>query len=114
MQDQSKKYLEGGVHPDTNRRKEPLETFPLDSLRMVGTLEQHNKLWALVADPNGVVYRIAKGNYVGQNHGRIDNISNDKITLTEIVPDPSGGWRERPTSIGLAIDTKGSSQSGRR
>lgn len=105
-QDQFKKFsADGGIQPDTNRRKEVLESFPLDSLRMMGTMEQNKKLWVLIADPNGVVYRVTKGNYLGQNHGRIDSISMDKVTLTEIVPDPNGGWRERPTSIGLVAES---------
>lgn len=98
--------FEGGIHPDLNRRKEPLEAFPLDSLRMVGTIEKGKKLWALVIDPNGVVYRVAKGNYVGQNYGRVNSVTTEKIALTEIVPDPSGGWRERPASIGLYVEGK--------
>lgn len=107
LQDQPKKFLnDGGVHPDVNRRKEVLESYPLDSLRMVGTIEQNNKRWALVKDPNGTVYRLTKGNYVGQNHGRIDGISNDKISLTEIVPDANGGWRERAASMTLVDDAK--------
>jgi type IV pilus assembly protein PilP len=107
VQDQAKKFsLDGGIHPDSNRRKEVLEAFPLDTLRMVGTLEQNKKLWALIVDPNGAVYRLSKGNYLGQNHGRIDGITIDKVILTEIVPDPNGGWRERPTSIGLSAEMK--------
>lgn len=111
-QEATKKFnFEGGVHPDLNRRKEPLESFPLDSLRMVGTIEKNKNLWALVVDPSGVLYRLAKGNYVGQNHGRIDNVTADKITLTEIVPDPSGGWRERPASMAIFGEGKGNEQS---
>lgn len=101
-----KMNFEGGIHPDPNRRKEPLEAFPLDSLRMVGTIEKNKKLWALVIDPSGAVYRVAKGNYLGQNHGRVNNVTVDKIVLTEIVPDPSGGWRERPASVGLSVEGK--------
>lgn len=104
----TKKFsFEGGIHPDPNRRKEPLESFPLDSLRMVGTIEKSKKLWALIIDPSGVLYRLTKGNYVGQNHGRIDNVAIDKIVLTEIVPDPSGGWRERPASMAIFGEGKG-------
>lgn len=111
LAEQPKKFIaDGGVHPDMNRRKEVLESYPLDSLRMVGTIEQNNKRWALIVDPNGTVYRLAKGNYVGQNHGRIDTITNDKITLTEIVPDPSGGWRERQGSMALVDNSKTASK----
>ena len=58
-----------GIHPDLNRRREALESFPLDSLRMVGTVEKDNQNWALILDPKGTVYRVTKGNYLGQNHG---------------------------------------------
>jgi type IV pilus assembly protein PilP len=115
IQDQPKKFAaDGGVHPDMNRHKEVLESFPLDSLRMVGTIEQHGKNWALVVDPNGTVYRLTKGNYLGQNHGHIDAITNDKISLTEIVPDPSGGWRERKGSMALVDNSKSAEHKGKK
>lgn len=91
-----------GIHPDFNRPKEALESFPLDSLRMVGTLDKDNKRWALVTDPNGIIYRLTKGNYVGQNHGRIDKIQDEKMWITEIVSNPSGGWREKKASMALS------------
>lgn len=97
---------ESGIHPDVHRQKEALESYPVDSLRMVGTIEKDNKRWALITDPKGTVYRITTGNYVGQNHGRIDDVSDEKIDLTEIIPDPNGGWRERKASIALVDNTK--------
>lgn len=99
-----KTVVENGIQPDLNRRKEALEGFPLDSLRMVGTLEKSSKKWVLVVDPSGTVFRITKGNYIGQNHGHIDNISDERVMITEIIPDPTGGWRERKASISL-VDT---------
>lgn len=99
-----KTVVENGIQPDLNRRKEALEGFPLDSLRMVGTLEKNSKKWVLVVDPSGTVFRITKGNYIGQNHGHIDNISDERVMITEIIPDPTGGWRERKASISL-VDT---------
>lgn len=105
MQEVAKKMVvENGIHPDLNRRKEALENFPLDSLRMVGTLEKSSKKWVLIVDPTGTVFRISKGNYIGQNHGHIDSISDEKVMVTEIIPDPMGGWRERKASISL-VDT---------
>lgn len=101
-----KVVVENGIQPDLNRRKEALESFPLDSLRMVGTLERNSKKWVLVVDPSGTVFRITKGNYIGQNHGHIDNISDERVMITEIIPDPTGGWRERKASISL-VDTLG-------
>ena len=97
-----KEAVTGGIHPDANRHKEALETFPLDSLRMVGTIEKEGKKWSLIVDPSSAVTRVTVGNYIGQNHGRIDKVLDDKLELTEIVPDPNGGWRERKASISIA------------
>lgn len=91
-----------GPAPDASRRREALESFPLDTLRMVGTLTQKNALWAIVKAPDGLVYRVNRNNYMGQNHGRITKISEDKIDLIEIVGDGLGGWQERQASLALA------------
>ena len=92
----------GGLRPDTSRRREALESFPLDTLRMVGTLSQKNGVWAIIKAPDGLVYRVTRNNYLGQNYGRITKISEDKVELTEIVPDGLGGWQERNASLVLA------------
>lgn len=97
---------DNGIHPDAHRRKEPLEAFPLDSLRMVGTVEKNGRRWAVIQDTDGTVHSISKGNYMGQNDGRVDDISEEKVSLTEIIPDPSGGWRERKASIALVDDSQ--------
>ncbi len=91
-----------GPAPDDNRRKEALESFPLDTLRMVGTLSQKDGMWAIVKAPDGLVYRVARNNYMGQNHGRVARVSEDRIDLTEIVPDGLGGWQERQAGLALA------------
>ena len=92
----------GGLHPDTNRRREALESFPLDTLRMVGTLTQKGAMWAIIQAPDGLVYRVKRNNYLGQNYGRITKISEDKVELVEIVPDGLGGWEERRADLVLA------------
>jgi len=91
-----------GITPDFDRPTEPLEEFPLDSLRMVGTLEQHNDQWALINDTDGTIHRVQPGNYAGQNHGKITRITDFEIELTEIVPDGIGGWIERQSSIAIS------------
>ncbi|MBF0256535.1 MAG: pilus assembly protein PilP [Gammaproteobacteria bacterium] len=91
-----------GLRPDPNRRKEELEQFPLDTLRMVGTLDQKTQVWALIKSQDGVIHRVQPGNYLGQNHGQISQIGEEKIDLTEIVSDGRGGYQERQASIGLA------------
>jgi type IV pilus assembly protein PilP len=91
-----------GIHPPPNHRKEELEQYPLDSLRMVGTLDQDDTTWGLVIAQDGTLYRVRAGNYVGQNYGQITRITEDRIELTEIVPDGMGGWQERQAAIALS------------
>lgn len=92
-----------GIRPDLNRRKEALEGFPLDTLRMVGTLAQFDEHWGLIQASDGTIHRIQPGNYVGQNHGRVTHISEEQIELMEIVPTGQGGWQEREASIALSV-----------
>ncbi len=91
-----------GVSPDPNRTPEFLESFPLDTLRMVGTMEQSGRLWALIKTPDATIQRVAQGSYMGQNNGKITLISDASIKLMEIVPDGFGGWREREGLIALS------------
>lgn len=91
-----------GISPDFNRAREPLEAEPLDSLRMVGTLEREGNSWALVRMSDSTIHRVRPGNYVGQNHGRIINISESEVEVTEIVPDGLGGWMERQAALALS------------
>ncbi len=90
------------ISPDPNRTPEFLENFPLDSLRMVGTLEQRGSLWALIQTPEKTIQRISSGNYVGQNNGKVLEVSDAGIKIEEIVPDGFGGWRKRDGSIALS------------
>lgn len=89
------------VKPDENRPKEYLERFSLDSLTMVGSLEQSGTLWALMEDEDGGVHRVKTGNYIGRNHGRIVEASETYISVIEIVPNGVDGWIERPRTIKL-------------
>lgn len=82
-----------------NRNKEELEQYTLDSLRMVGTLDNELNQWAIVADPNGTIHRVKVGNYMGQNIGKIINIYEDKIELREIIQDDRGRWDERQAAL---------------
>ncbi len=90
-----------GIKPDTTRRKEELEAFPLDGLKMVGTVDMKSSLWGLVKTSDSTIYRVKVGNYMGKNYGKIIRIVSDKIELMEIVPDKPGTWREQPVSITL-------------
>jgi type IV pilus assembly protein PilP len=91
-----------GISPDFNRAREPLEAEPLDSLRMVGTLERAGDSWALVRMSDSTIHRVKPGNYLGQNHGKIVSITESEVELTEIVPDGLGGWMERQAALALS------------
>lgn len=90
----------GGVAPDLNRRKEPLEAFPLEQLKMVGTLQQGKDVYALVR-ADKTLYRVKKGNYMGQNFGLITDVTDSEIKLKEIVQDSAGDWAERQSVLPL-------------
>lgn len=92
---------EDGPRPDPNRRKEELEAFPLDSLDMVGTLDQQGETWALVRTPDGTIHRVKTGNYLGQNDGRITAIEEEKVNVVELIPNGRGGYLERQASLTL-------------
>ena len=94
----------GGIQPDLARRKEPLEAYPLENLRMVGTLQQNKQTYALVKSPDNNLFRVKSGNYLGQNFGLITDISESTIKLKEIVQDSGGDWTERVSTLTLAED----------
>ena len=85
--------------PDLNRRKEPLESYPIESLRMVGTLEKDKTMYALVRSNDRTVYQVRAGNYMGQNFGIITSITDGDIRLRELVQDSSGDWAERQSRL---------------
>ncbi|MEO5702634.1 MAG: pilus assembly protein PilP [Gammaproteobacteria bacterium] len=88
--------------PDINRQKEVLEEYPLDGLKMVGTVESNGETWSLVRAPDGIIYRVKPNNYLGQNYGKIVSISEESIELIETIEDGQGGWLERPASLVLS------------
>lgn len=90
-----------GPRPDLQRPREYLERFELDTLSMVGTFAKESSEWALIRDPDGVVHRVAVGNYLGKNHGKVSTISNDDVQLSEFIADGVGGWLVRDASIAL-------------
>jgi type IV pilus assembly protein PilP len=90
-----------GPRPDLQRTREYLERFELDTLVMVGTFSKESAEWALVQDPDGVVHRVAVGNYMGKNHGKVSRIRNDQVQLSEFIADGVGGWLVREASIAL-------------
>ncbi len=86
--------------PDLNRRKEALEAFPLESLKMVGTLQQQKETFGLVK-ADATVYRVKVGNFIGQNYGKVTDITDTSINVKEKVQDGSGDWTERDSSLKL-------------
>lgn len=96
-----KSTAKGGLQPDFNRPREALEAFPLENLKMVGTLQQKGKVFALVQAPDKGLYRVASGNYLGQNFGRIMGITETDIKLKEIVQDSGGNWEEKDQALQL-------------
>jgi type IV pilus assembly protein PilP len=95
----------GGVQPDLNRPKEPLEAFPLEAIQMVGTLTQGTDMYALVRAGTNL-FRVKKGNYMGQNFGVITAIDEGQINLKEVVQDSSGDWVERSTTMQMSEGKK--------
>lgn len=89
-----------GIKPDLNRPKEPLEAFPLESLRMVGTLNQSKETYGLVRAGTNL-FRVKKGNYMGQNFGVITSVAENEIKLKELVQDGGGDWVERASTLQL-------------
>lgn len=91
----------GGIKPDLNRPKETLENYPLESLKMVGTLQRDGATYAIVKTSDNNIYRVKAGNYMGQNYGIITGVAENEIKLTEIVQDSAGDWTERVSTINL-------------
>jgi len=94
--------IANGIKPDLRRKKEALEAYALDGLKMVGTLSNQNGLWALVRAQDASVHRVKAGNHMGPNDGHVVRISKDKIEVMEIVPDKLGTWREQLAVLILA------------
>ncbi|KFA41294.1 pilus assembly protein PilP [Xylella fastidiosa] len=88
-----------GLRPDPHRRKEPLEAFPLDTLKMVGTIGRGAGLVAVITAPDKFTYRVRRGMYIGQNDGRVTKVNEDRVELVELVSNGEGGWLERPAAL---------------
>jgi type IV pilus assembly protein PilP len=88
------------IAAELNRRKEPLEAYPLDSMSMVGSVNRKGAPYALLKVDN-LLYQVKTGDYLGQNYGKIMKITETEIELREIVQDAAGEWTERPTTLQL-------------
>lgn len=88
------------VHPDENRTKDYLERFSLDTLTMVGTLQRDTANWSLIKDPEGRIHRIQLGSFLGRDHGRVVEMGDAFVVVTEVVSDGTeNGWVERLRTI---------------
>lgn len=92
----------GGIRPDSDRSREFLENFSLDTLSMVGTLYIGETMFGLVQTNDGLIHRVVPGNYIGQNDGRINDITESEIKLVEIISDGIGGYIERDAAVTLS------------
>jgi type IV pilus assembly protein PilP len=89
------------LRPNSRRNREFLEGISLDTMKMVGTLKVGGGFYGLVQSKDGLVHKVQPGNYLGQNDGKITEITPSKISIVEIVPDGLGGYIERPASLAL-------------
>jgi len=93
------------IAPELNRRKEPLEAYPLDSMNMVGSVSKAGRPIALLKVDN-LLYQVGVGDYLGQNYGKVTKISETEVTLREVVQDAAGEWIERPVALQLQEKSK--------
>lgn len=91
----------GGITPDLNRRREPLESFPLDAIRLVGHLHRSSTGPVALLEADKVIFQVKVGGYLGQHFGRVIKISETEVGLKELVQDAAGDWVERDTSLAL-------------
>lgn len=90
------------LQPNLNRPKEPMEAYPLESLKYVGLLSKSKLTYALLKTPDNAVQQVKLGNYVGQNFGRVTQVTDSEVMLKEIVQDDlSGDWVERISTLAL-------------
>lgn len=88
----------GGLQPDMDRAREPLESFPLESLKYVGVMSRKKTSYAIIL-VDGSLYQVRVGNYMGQNFGVITKILESELTLKELIQDSAGDWVERESSL---------------
>ncbi|WP_165873461.1 pilus assembly protein PilP [Parasulfuritortus cantonensis] len=93
--------------PDASRPREPLEEFPLDALRMVGTLKKPGQpVRAVVKDPKGTLHMILVGGHIGQNYGKVTAIHEDGLDISELIQDANGEWAASKAVMSMTQDTQ--------
>jgi type IV pilus assembly protein PilP len=102
LEEQQQAQATAGAGPQPDKHpKEPLENYPLDSLKMVGTIGIGATMEGLIKDPDSVIHRVHLHNYLGQSSGKITAVAEDHIDLVELIPNGTGGWMERQASVAL-------------
>lgn len=102
---EQKKNAGGGLQPDLDRPREPLEAYPLESLKYVGVMTKKNVSYAIV-QVDSALYQVRVGNYMGQNFGVITKVAESEVTLKELTQDSAGDWVEK-TSVLLLQSQEG-------
>jgi type IV pilus assembly protein PilP len=95
---EQKKNAGGGVQPDMDRPREPLEAYPLESLKYVGVMTKKNVSYAIV-QVDSALYQVRVGNYMGQNFGVITKVAESEVTLKELTQDSAGDWVEKTSAL---------------
>jgi type IV pilus assembly protein PilP len=97
---ESKREGGGALQPDMNRPKEPLEAYPLESIKYVGSLTKNRQTHGIV-QVEGTLHQVRAGSYMGQNFGIVTRINETEMTLRELVQDAAGDWVERTSALQL-------------
>jgi len=95
---EQKKNAGGGVQPDMDRPREPLEAYPLESLKYVGVMTKKNVSYAII-QVDSALYQVRVGNYMGQNFGVITKVAESEVTLKELTQDSAGDWVEKTSAL---------------
>lgn len=100
------------IKPDANHVKAPLELLPLTQLSFVGVLASTTQLWALINTPGGEIYNVSVGDYLGQNNGKITQITPQKVIIIETISTDLGGWINQTKELALTLSTAVDQQKG--
>ena len=87
------------VQPDTSRTREPLEAYGIDALSLTGSFNTNGETWVLFKTNDGGLYQAKRGSRLGLFFGRIIAVGNDKVTIEELVPDGTGCWQKKETTL---------------
>lgn len=87
--------------PSNRKRSGKLEHFPLSQLRLKGVMGMGNSVSGLVQAPNGTVYKVHAGQYIGKNNGKVTHVTHSYLLINETLPDGLGCWQKRKVKLAL-------------